>query len=599
MKKYVLFILAVLAFVGQPANVNGADMMSYGKQSNGSYTIAIGKPKVNEYGNFVGSYLVSEYMEVAAGEEFIIPDCDVIVAGYKFSGWTEFGSSTVLEPSEYARVYQPSEKYTPSSDVTLMARYLPLDISLSDNADNGDVLEEYNGMKATRVTLSGRTLYRDNTWNTLCLPFSLDNLIGTPLEGAHVKELSSSYYNPTGTLTLNFSDDLTAIEAGHPYIVRWESGLNITDPSFEQVTISSTTPTPTVTDAATFVGIFSPYYVGKMTYPVAVLEGDKLTFKMSDNPADGINSWSVEDTGMSPNWISDNIDILEVTFEPSFAKARPKTCRRWFYNLLNLRYIHGLEYLNTSEVKDMSYMFNFLYNLYTRDVDFSHFNTEKVEAMEDMFGSCPFVSLDLTSFNTANVKNMARMFRTCPYLKNIYVSDKWTTLGVLGDKGENMFYDCVLLTGGAGTTFDSNNIDVDYAHIDEGPHNPGYLTYGDAPEQSSIEIQTDDEEGDPTMLYMGADNMLYYPNAPVVLNSFRGYFRLADGLTAADPESGVQNVKSFVLNFDDESTGINLNTDSSVNGEDSGYYTINGQRLNSMPTKKGVYIVNGKKVVIK
>ena len=51
---------------------------------------------------------------------------------------------------------------------------------------------------------------------------------------------------------------------------------------------------------------------------------------------------------------------------------------------------------------------------------------------------------------------------------------------------------------------------------------------------------------------------------------------------------------SFV--FDDETTGINTAKGSqfTVNGE---YYNLRGQRV-AQPTK-GLYIVNGKKVVIK
>ncbi len=39
-----------------------------------------------------------------------------------------------------------------------------------------------------------------------------------------------------------------------------------------------------------------------------------------------------------------------------------------------------------------------------------------------------------------------------------------------------MFYDCDFLVGGAGTTYDSEHQNADYAHIDGGPDNPGYFT---------------------------------------------------------------------------------------------------------------------------
>ena len=74
--------------------------------------------------------------------------------------------------------------------------------------------------------LTDFTLYTDGNWQTLCLPFSLANLNGTPLEGFTVMELDTvaAYNNHvTGidgeTLYLNFKP-ATSIEAGKPYIVK-------------------------------------------------------------------------------------------------------------------------------------------------------------------------------------------------------------------------------------------------------------------------------------------------------------------------------------------------------------------------------------------
>ena len=39
-----------------------------------------------------------------------------------------------------------------------------------------------------------------------------------------------------------------------------------------------------------------------------------------------------------------------------------------------------------------------------------------------------------------------------------------------------MIADCPNLVGGQGTKFDEDHIDAEYAHIDGGESNPGYLT---------------------------------------------------------------------------------------------------------------------------
>ena len=115
----------------------------------------------------------------------------------------------------------------------------------------------YDPSLLTDVTLTGTTLWKDGAWNTICLPFRLNGLEGTPLAGATVKSLVSSDFSD-GTLTLNFTKkSVTSLEAGRPYIVKWENGDNIMNPVFEQV-ITTERLSPVETDYVDFVGCFSP-----------------------------------------------------------------------------------------------------------------------------------------------------------------------------------------------------------------------------------------------------------------------------------------------------------------------------------------------------
>ncbi len=252
-------------------------------------------------------------------------------------------------------------------------------VILNDGSDNSTILSSNAGTTCPAVFIKGRTLYKGGNWNTLCLPFDIDNFEGTPLEGATVKTLSTTAFD-AGTLTLDFSENsLSAIEAGKPYIVRWGNtegteeteGAEIVSPVFNNVTISNTINN-VETDEVTFSGIFSPYSI----------EGE-----------------------------------------------------------------------------------------------------------------------------------------------------------------------------------------------------------------------------DRTMLYLGGDNKLYYPNGAMTIGSCRAYFRLADGLTAGEPTTaGAQGIKAFALNFeDDETSGIrSLTPNPSPKGKGSDcWYTLGGRRLTGKPTQKGIYINNGNKVVIK
>ena len=115
---------------------------------------------------------------------------------------------------------------------------------------------------------------------------------------------------------------------------------------------------------------------------------------------------------------------------------------------------------------------------------------------------------------------------------------------------------------------------------------------------SPVSIGTD---GDNTKLYLGAGNKLYWPNAAMTIGAFRAYFQLADGITAGTPNNQTTNaVRAFVLNFGDEQTGIvSLSADSKDLKDCAAWYTPGGVRLDGKPSRAGVYINNGKKVVIK
>ena len=83
----------------------------------------------------------------------------------------------------------------------------------------------------------------------------------------------------------------------------------------------------------------------------------------------------------------------------------------------------------------------------------------------------------------------------------------------------------------------------------------------------------------------------------MTINAFRAYFTL-NGITAGEA-SGNLDIKAFVLNFGEE-TGINEISKESRSLEVSGgWYLLDGRRLEDKPTQKGIYIHDGRKVLIK
>ena len=150
------------------------------------------------------------------------------------------------------------------------------ELILSDNADNRNAIRENDG-KTMDVTISGRTLWKDGSWNTICLPFDLPTLEGTPLEGATVKHLATSSLR-NGVLTLSFSGPDTSVEAGKPYIVKWESGDPVIKPKFNAVTIKNTIGQSAST-AASFVGTYKPENVNSGSGKTLYLGADNKLFR--------------------------------------------------------------------------------------------------------------------------------------------------------------------------------------------------------------------------------------------------------------------------------------------------------------------------------
>ena len=113
--------------------------------------------------------------------------------------------------------------------------------------------------------------------------------------------------------------------------------------------------------------------------------------------------------------------INKVIFDSSFAKYTPISTAYWFYLCSELKKIENLQYLNTSKVTDMKFMFRGCESLIS--LDLSGFNTKNVTDMSYMFGECnSLVSLDVSNFNTANVKNMETMFWGCWSLTTLDLS---------------------------------------------------------------------------------------------------------------------------------------------------------------------------------
>ena len=205
--------------------------------------------------------------------------------------------------------------------------------------------------------------------------------------------------------------------------------------------------------------------------PYAVLsnEGLVVTFYY-DNQKD--NRGGID---LNSSWIPNSPYETATTavIDDSFASYSPTSTAYWFCGCRNITSISGIENINTENVTSMLGMFQGCSHL--TEINVSGFNTSSVGEMGSMFEACSdLTTLDLSSFNTANVTGMSYMFANSMSLRTIYVSSSWSITSVTNSAG--MFSECYSLVGGRGTEFSQDYTGVDYAHIDGGTSNPGYLT---------------------------------------------------------------------------------------------------------------------------
>ena len=146
-------------------------------------------------------------------------------------------------------------------------------------------------------------------------------------------------------------------------------------------------------------------------------------------------------------------EVWCVTTRAGLLDANPNS-RKMFYNRSKLISIEFGKGFNTSNVTDMSEMFQGCSKLTALDV--SSFNTSNVNSMAAMFKWCSgLTSLDVSGFNTSNVTDMHDMFRGCNKLTSLIVLS-FNTSNVR--RMDGMFYGCSGLTSLDVSNFNTSNV---------------------------------------------------------------------------------------------------------------------------------------------
>jgi len=416
---------------------------------------------------------------------------------------------------------------------TLQPLLVPL-LTFEDDGDNAGVISSHHGDDVA-ATLGGRKLLRNGFWNTLCLPFAVNDndnsdtltFSNTPLEGARVKTLTSTAY-ANGTLTMNFSDDLTSIEAGKPYIVRWDlngsiSNSSIIDPSQDVVT------------ALNFIKMIP-----------TVDNGQSTNWKSEEDYGSLVDGDTTTKYGLSKEtpWV-------EFHYE---SPITPKGYALWTANDFQGQRNPTSWTIKAKNIGDAEWTV-----LVTVD------NSKKdklpmADSVRTVFGLANNTAYQYFRFEaTRGDEFQLAELEFCTEQPEIPLS----------------MVDPIFLA-----TIDNTISNVETQYVDfVGSYDP-------------VEIAGEDR----SMLCVGAGNKLFYPNTAMIINAFRAYFRLK-GVSASGNSANFAPIRSIRLNMGDQTTEVLLVPDDSVDSSMKlGWYDLSGHKLDEEPTEGGLYIYNGQVV---
>lgn len=385
-------------------------------------------------------------------------------------------------------------------------------------------------------------------------------------------------------------------------------------------------------------------------YAVYNSDSHELTFyydgKDSEHTASNERVYVLNEPGVMPGWVEDRTsgEITKILFDPSFADARPVSLYFWF-SCEQLTGIEGIEYLNTSETTDMGALFYGCEELKYIDIsgfdmskvtDINHmltlfFDAKKVliylpkgttasyyskpggsstDQLNDNFNIVEttdgehFTCADYRFFDgmdmviprpfTAAKASFTRQF-TASQRSTIYLPFAFDAAacgkvfafsGEMMDQNEGIRFDKVASTA-AYTPYiiDSNGETVSAENVE--------IAVPAATEPSgSNEMVGVIEKGfvpNGAYCYDAADGKLkHVVTDDVSIKAGRAYFLLPSAAGAS-----IMNIS-----FDGEATGIAAQP-ALLNEQPSVWYTIDGRKLQAQPSKKGVYVVNGRKVIVK
>ena len=335
------------------------------------------------------------------------------------------------------------------------------------NPDSSYQFLRFNGITNLDMTIFDSTYVVDLSG----IFSSMDNLQTIDLSGfdtSSVTDMSSMFYNDKKLLSLDISSFNTS---------------NVTDMSsmfnslnnLESLNLSHFDTSNVMDMSYMFYGLNKITSLDLSNFDTSkVTEINAMFARMSSLSSLNISSFDTSNV-VDMNLMFSGLNSITDLDVSHFNTSNVTDMSGMFYNMSNITSL-DLSHFDTSKVMNMSNMFLGMTNLVNLDI--SSFDTSNVTNMEGIFNESKSIKdLDISSFDTSKVTNFRFMFYKMDELETIYVSNKWSMVNAEETLRVSMFNDSVKIVGGAGTTYDENHTDYEYARVDD-PTNgkPGYFT---------------------------------------------------------------------------------------------------------------------------
>ena len=470
---------------------------------------------------------------------------------------------------------------------------------------NSSIITNNNG-KTWNVTLSGRTIYSDGDWNTLCLPFNMSEsqIASSPLAGYTIKSLDGTQSNldGNGKLTLRFNT-ATTIEAGRPYIVKWPVGCIINNNGDWETFVDN------VARGTTYEG-----QLVKLNADVSISATDMVG--TAENPFKGIF-----DGG--GHTITCKINYTDYESAAPFQNIFDAT-------IMNLNVAGSITGINhcaglvgnasgTNTIRNCKVAANITCSGTHCGGVLGHGVMSTTSILNCVYSG---------TISSTSTTNVGIIYGWSDYgdtgnITNCLAAGTYSatgTIDMLPGNGTDVVTNCYKTTevGTQGTyttasaseianslgsdnwTTESSNV-IPKMNANNNLKNPTFdgVTISDTTNDTNFSGGTfkgnydifaiSDANRDHILLF-ASQNKIGYANTNRPLNAFRAYIYI--------PKPAA--VRSFAMDFGDDSTlGIQQIVNSKSSNSKSEWYSLDGRQLQGKPAQKGVYITKGRKIFIK